>query len=305
MLIKTKPNSELTQVTANNTPRANVVDRTPELSSANTSQRGIAVVVGLVILLGLGFLYLSQDPASQDSTSTQQLQSSSNGGVETSNQASTNNKPTLKALESLMTLPIPSETWSAQVTTTSEEIEGFGASRTYNGGRFTERLSRLVYELNFRWREGDPPIEAWSQSAELRYQLLSRVNLNVLKESSGALHIPQNLYIELLSRRPEQVEQAKLGKFLKLPKGLLALKPKTKPCKQVMLGDIITDMRWVIRGRKISLNGSCQGADCLNAYERSLKRKRYAKLKLTLNVERAVKKDGLWQTEKVTMKCTL
>ena len=299
-----QPHSELTQASIHNTSKTNQVNRTPELSSANASQRMIAVVVGLVILLGLGFMYLSQGPASQNGISTQQNPPNSDGSGESSNQAGTNNKPTLKALESLMTLPIPSESWPAQVTANGEEIEGFGASRTYSGGRFAERLSRLVYELNFRWREGDPPIEAWSQSAEIRYQLLSRVNLNVLKESSGALHIPQNLYIELLSRRPEQVEQAKLGKFLKLPKGLLALKPTTKPCKQVMPGDLITDMRWVIRGRK-SLNGSCQGTDCLNAYERSLKRKRYAKLKLTFNVERAVKKDGLWQTEKVKMKCAL
>ena len=278
---------------------APIIDDLSHQSSTSVSHKIPLIILGLFLSLGLGF-WLFNLSSSQKNSSVQQAQPIS----KTKPSTSVVPPPTLKALESLLTLPIPSETWSNLVKASSKEIEGFGASRSYSGGRFSERLSLLVYELHFRWRKDDPPIEAWSTSAALRYQLLSRVNLNVLKESSRELHMPQRLYIELLGRQPEQVEQAKLGKFLKFSNGLLALSPQSKSCKQVKIGDLITSMRWTVPGIR-SLNGTCQGSDCLNAYDRSLKRKRYAKLKLTLNIERAIKKEGLWQTKKISIKCTL
>ncbi len=304
--LNTQPLFESTQAQPAQAQPAQAQPAQAQQSSKKPMFFTLIATIGLIIL---GLWFFKQAPSDTKVNIPVTQNSVSNGTVDQqANPELTKQAPKLKDLESLLTLPIPSELWSEQVVASSKEIEGFGMSRSYTGGRFDERLSRLVYELNFRWREGDPPLDAWRKHSAVRYQLLSRVNLNVLKESMGALHIPQTLYIELLSRRPEQVEQNQLAKVLKLHDGLLVLErksgKKSKSCSELKPGDLIKQMRWQVRGRK-SLNGTCQGAECLNAYEKSFKRKRYAKLKLTLSVERALKKAGMWQNEEVTIKCTL
>jgi hypothetical protein len=142
------------------------------------------------------------------------------------------------------------------------------------------------------------------ESKALRYQLLRRVSLIHLKESKRKLYIPENLYIELLGQRPKSHEQKKIGTVMKLTTGLLVLKPRSKGCQSLRIGDLITNMQWIVRGQK-KFNGRCKEAECLNAYTRSLKRKGRAKLRLTLNIERTKRKNAVWQSDKVTLKCVL
>ena len=254
--------------------------------------------MGIIILLAGGLVF-NYSPSPSPSTPDQALSQTQEA---TPNKAITST-PILKPLEPLMLLPNLSEGWD-QVQVKSEEVYGFGQSRVYQGGRFDERLARLVYELHFRWREGDPPNPEWVNSIALRHQLLRRVNLNALKESKGKLYIPQNLYIELLGHRPEQRHQPSVGSILKLHDGLLVIKLKGKTCSSLQNGDLITDIRWIVRGRK-RLNGQCKGSDCFDAFSQALKRKGRSKLRLTLQVERAQYENTVWQIEEVKLKCEL
>ena len=265
------------------------------------SNRLALFLIGIIVCLLLGW-WFTQPPSPNievESNSAVALIEADQGSLKQDQE-----RTHLKSLDALTLLPELSESWDDNVQISSEQVSGLGQSRVYHGGRFAERLARLVYELHFRWHEGDPPIDGWMESKALRYQLLRRISLTHLKESKGKLYIPENLYIELLGQRPESHEQKKIGTVMKLTTGLLALKPRSTGCRSLLIGDLITEMQWIVRGQK-KFNGRCKGDECLNAYTRSLKRKGRAKLRLTLNVERIERKDAVWQSNKITLKCVL
>ena len=98
--------------------------------------------------------------------------------------------PSLKKLEALRLLPLPSADWSAQGLNVKTETSAQGETyRIYEGGQFADRLAYLSYELHFRVKKGDPPLAAWVNSNELRYQLLKRSSLEHLQETLSKLYI--------------------------------------------------------------------------------------------------------------------
>lgn len=216
--------------------------------------------------------------------------------------------PQLTSLGPLRLLPLPSPRWSDAVKSSSERAPLMGEARLFEGGRLEERLSRLLYELHFQSREGDPPRPEWESEA-IRYHLFKRLDLSALRESPGKLYMPQILYIDHLTRRPKPETAPKLGSVLAFDEGLLLLsdpsdRSSNLSCRGLQQGDLISNIRWVVRGKR-SLNGNCQGRSCLDAYHMSLKRKRSSKLKMTLTVQRAERTDGEWRSLKESIKCTL
>ena len=277
-----------------------------EIQSSQQQQRSILIGVGLCLIAGLA-LFFKMTPSDEPQESPK-IPVKVTSHQENLSQTKTTSLQ-LKALESLRLLPSPTPDWSDEVKVSTEQVTELGEAHVYSGGRTEERLSHMTYELFFPWRAGDPPLNDWRESEELRYQLLSRLELNLLREAPGKLYVPQSLYIDLLRRRPSLEKAQSLGQVLVLSDGLLLvsdphLESRQSSCKNLARGDLITKMSWVVRGKR-NLNGQCEGNKCLDAHLSSLQRKRGSELRLTLSVNRAKKDRELWTQSKEVVKCQL
>jgi serine/threonine protein kinase len=287
-------------------------------SSLSISQRPVPRALFLIASLTLGLfcaLFYSQrddvspqitnslNPAKSDvKPSEDQHQAQNQEGTEEGTQVKA---PPLRALEDLSLLPVPSSTWPRLEIQPHQDPER-GLMWAYRGGRLADRLGRLIYDLHFRWREGDPPLEAWTDSDALRWTLLERAPRSSIKHRAGELLISQELRDGLVAQRMlMRHKHAKVADVLRVPQGLIVLQTLSKKCSRLMAGDIIESMRWVVKGKR-SLSGSCQGSACLNAHEKSLKRKpSMMRLRLTITVSRAQLNDAIWHREKQSVKCSI
>ena len=289
----------------------------PLAASASPSEPQSVLIRRLLlsasVMIGLGItLYLlgSNDLRVPPSESSQDNPISSHVGHEapkTLAQAATKNppNPTLQFLEELPLLPVPSSTWDALEVRPYQDPER-GLMWSYRGGRLADRLGRLIYDLHFKWREGDPPTEAWTNSEALRWTLLERAPRASIMKRAGALLISQALRDELIAQRGVMHRSHfKVADVLQTPQGLIVIKNVNQRCSRLHAGDLIESMRWVVKGKR-RLSGSCEGSSCLNAHEKSLKRRpSMMSLKLTLSVSRAHRNDSIWHRQSQRVKCAL
>jgi len=210
----------------------------------------------------------------------------------------------LRALEHLSLLPIPSATWP-QLHLEPHRDPQQGLMWVYRGGRIEDRLGRLVYDLHFTWREGDPPIQAWIESEALRWTLLERTPRTSIKQRAGELLISQALRDDLIAQRTLlRKRHFKIAEVLSTTQGLIVLTASER-CTKLTAGDLIKSMRWVVKGKR-RLSGSCQNIHCLNAHQKALKAKpSMMKFSLTLNLSRVQRGDNGWSRHDQSIKCTL
>ena len=211
----------------------------------------------------------------------------------------------LRPLDHLALLPTPSPTWSDLKVIPYQDSER-GLMWVYQGGRLADRLGRLVYELHFKWRQGDPPLDSWINNEELRRTLLERTPRSSILQREGELLISQALRDELIAQRAiMRQEHTQIADVLKVPRGLIVIKATGKRCSRLKAGDLIESMRWVVKGKR-KLGGSCQGSSCLNAHQRSLKAKpSMMRLGLTLKVARVEYQETMWQQRRQSIKCSM
>lgn len=166
-----------------------------------------------------------------------------------------------------------------------------GWYRTYQGGRFEARLSRFVYDLYYRHREGDPVVNEWAEHARLRKGLFALAPLSALRSSGDQLLLPQSVYEELLTQRPSVDQHEQIAQVFQLDQGLMVLSVNGKKCRELKVGDLITQMTWTVKGKR-SLNGQCAGKACLNSHQRALNSRGVMELTLTLTVQ-------IWEQEEM------